>query len=156
MAHVQSDLNGVVAPHVGPIVDKLELLLLLDQRAVTHITEEEAAQAPEKEVRHPGGKIVVEVQTGDARIFRRARTHPVEVFKHPITKEPEAKVGKPSGSQVVVEAGSNALVADVGLAYGKAQFRTTGLESKGPRRGLAVLSVAVPAKDVQLRAPILV
>src|SRR4051812_39554153 len=92
VAPIETELERVIAKRVGGVTDPLEFVLLLVERAVALIdgkgvTKVKAAGAAQRESRHARGVIGIEVQAGDARVFRRRCAKSVRVDEHAVAEE---------------------------------------------------------------------
>src|SRR5262245_36046438 len=119
-AYVGAELECVVAMLIRPVIDELNLPLVLAQRTVARrdaqrVAEVETCHAVNEEGWHASGEVVV-VQTRNARVFRRSGLPLPRIDIHAIAVKAEAEVGRPVGVQGVVEAGSEALIARLGFA----------------------------------------
>src|SRR5689334_2496247 len=97
MPPIRAELDGVVAHDVRGIADPLEFVLLLIERAVARVhgqrvAEIKSAGSVQDEVGHAGSVIVVQVETGNARILGRGSAHAVGIDEYAIAEKAEAEV----------------------------------------------------------------
>src|SRR5205807_153974 len=143
------------------VTDPLKLVLLLIQRAVSlaaHIVsvqgvaEKKASGTVQKESRHAGRVIAVEVQARKTRVLGRRGAEPVGIHEHPIAEKAETEISDPIRCRRIIHTISQALIAERGgageIRRGEVLASSRKPESAGSR--LSVLEEAVPPEHVQL------
>src|SRR5581483_612392 len=154
----------MVSGRVRQIIDKLELILLFIEGAVTRVRGQRipksktadriAAGAQKIDVRHPGRIVIVQVESRNAYILGRRRSQPIRIHKHAITEKAETKVIQPVRPNYVIHSIRDALVPKGSSAREPIHWviRPTSFESERTRSGLPHLQKAVPAEQMQLFA----
>ena len=123
VANIRPELELMVPVDVGPVIHELVLMLLLGQRAVAVAFGVEAQCVPERkqtpvgpahtEIWHSRSVEIVQIQAGDTGVAGRVRTEPPWQDVDPVTEVAKAEVGQGAGTQRVVKASGEALIADL-------------------------------------------
>src|SRR5204863_7066369 len=76
LADVGAELESVVALDLRPVVDELDLFLVLDQRAIAPVDSQSVAELEQvvaivvdEKRRHPSGKGCVQIHAGNSRVL---------------------------------------------------------------------------------------
>src|SRR5919106_2564789 len=113
-ANVRPELDGVVAEELRPVVDELELPLVLTQRAVAarelqRVTEVELVSrvaarsvAVQEEGRHPPAEII-DVQSRNAGVRRRVDIAAARVDVDAVAEPAESEIGQKGRTKGVVD-----------------------------------------------------
>ncbi len=163
IANIGSELEGVVAPDVRPVGHPLPLLLALVERAVAPVdvkgvAEIEAGQAFNEKPGHARGEEVVVVQPRNAGVGGRAGANAVRQHLHAVPEEAKAEVGQQVGTEHVVKARRQALVARQSLTGKAVRGKAPAAHHLAERAdgGLAEVGEAIPAEDFQILACVVV
>src|SRR5207244_13649811 len=110
-ANIRAELNRMVAVNLGPVIDELVLVFVLDQRTIASVHSERVPELEQavavpvnEERRHAGVEIFVDVHTGDDRVLGGGRTDSVRLAKDLIAEPTEAKIREQSRTKLVVQA----------------------------------------------------
>ena len=135
-AEIGTELNRVVTRDLRPVVDELELLFVLDERAVAAVDAEGVAEleqvvavAVDEESGHTRGKVRVQVHTGDAGVFCRRGANTVRLAKDVITDITKTEIGEQVRPHIVIEASGNGVIPGVGSA-GVGAGGTRGVQTR--------------------------
>ena len=163
LTDVDTELEGMVALNLGPVVDELILVFILNQGAVAPVhaqciaeAEEVAGVTVDKESGHARIEIIVYVQAGDTGILRRSGANSIRLPKDFITEPAKAEVCQQRRLHCIIKARRNRMIARVrpsgiGISGTRGiEARPTGYETEGARGDHAELLQAVAAEDVQL------
>ena len=99
---------------------------------------------------HAGGVEIIEVEAGDTGVLRGRGANAVGRNLHAVTEEAEAEIGKPRGSNGVIDSVGEALIAQAGDAgeSRRAEVGAAGEIAESAGSLLAVLLQAVAAEHV--------
>ena len=160
---IGAELDGVIALELRPVVDELELPLVLTQRTVAarelqRVAEVELvariaarAIAVEEKRRHAPAEII-DVQSGNARIGRGVRIAAARIDVDAIAEPAESHVGQQRRAQRVIESRGDALVArprDARERRRLVEAAAADQLAEDARRVHPVVGDAVPAEDVR-------
>src|SRR5262249_49497980 len=130
-ADVGAELDGVISGDSGPVVDELELVLVLNQGAIAAVhaervteLEEAVAVAINEEGRHSGIKVLVHVQARNPRVGSGRRSDAGGLAEAIVAEPAEREVGEQRRMQDVVEAARYRVVP---------RFRRAGVCAGGTR-----------------------
>ena len=161
-ADIGSELERVVAADLGPVVDELILILVLNERAVAAVDtqgvtelEQAAAVTVDEKCGQAGVEILVDVHARNACLLRWRGADAVGLAKHLVAEPTEAEVREKRGAQVVVEAPGHGVIAGfgrAGIGAGGArgvQARPAGHEAERSRSHHAEILKRIAAEQVQ-------
>src|SRR5436190_17198019 len=116
-ANIRAELDRMVALNLGPFIDELVLVFVLDQRTIAAVHSERVPELEQavavpvnEERRHAGVEIFVDVHTGDARVLGGGRADSVRLAKNLIAEPAEAKIREQGRPEIVVESAGDGVI----------------------------------------------
>ena len=159
--NVETEFDGVVTQLFGPVVDPLEVIFGFARRATAPVhadavTEVETAVAIDVKSGHAAGFQRSGVKSGQTGVSRGRATYAERLRADAITIKAKARIRDQRGSEPVIEADREALVAVERMAREAKSGRTAGHVAERGGGENVEIGDSVAAEDMGRRADVIV